>query len=701
MEMVRAEAAGIGFSCDPRNGRQDVLVISANFGLGESVVGGAAEPDEYCLDTTPWFTRPVIREKRTGRKEGMTVFKDGGGTEFISSADLAGKQVLPDEQIVRLGSLIIRVYEALGAGDTHQDIEWVYDGRDFILVQARPVTVMPRCTFAELRNQPDIWSNGNYRDAVPMVVSTLGRGLLKQIIDIIHDTSFTAIGYRLPEGLQFSRYFHGRLYANISALQWAWYDAFGVRPRDFTGYWGGHQPEIEINDEKPLRGINGIKRIWRNIKNFSLIKKTAKNADGLFAAVSGPAAECLNRGFKDLADGQFAVVFDDTGRVLADFAREYWFLSSVANMPYFYLSGTFNKEFPGKAYGLVNALMAGGAEITSAEHGYKLVELAEIASRDVEARKFFSTETIRSQSWEQELPEKSPFKQAFRGFLKKYGHRGVYELDIINPRWREDTAYLLEIVGSTLDTANLAAIKDRQKEKSDAAWKEVDKKLSAARRRSVRKWVKQAQAGAGLREMAKSVIVMPLEVMRVIALEIGSRFVERGIIMEPEGIFHCAWPEMFAVLSGEWDGKGLALLADERRARRAEMEALASPDLIMGETPKFTEQAARVSGNALEGVRAAAGRATGTARLVNHPNEGERLKSGEVLIAPSTDPGWTPLFLKASAIVMETGGYLSHGAIVAREYGIPAVINIAGVMKLIKDGRQVTVDGDEGKVFLT
>lgn len=104
--------------------------------------------------------------------------------------------------------------------------------------------------------------------------------------------------------------------------------------------------------------------------------------------------------------------------------------------------------------------------------------------------------------------------------------------------------------------------------------------------------------------------------------------------------------------------------------------------------------------NELLGIGVAAGKASGPASIIRHPNEGEKLKEGDVLVAPSTDPGWTPLFLRTAAIVMEEGASLSHGAIVAREYGIPAVVNIPGVLKMIKDHQLITVDGDEGKVYL-
>ncbi|CQR74949.1 Chondramide synthase cmdD [Sporomusa ovata DSM 2662] len=145
---------------------------------------------------------------------------------------------------------------------------------------------------------------------------------------------------------------------------------------------------------------------------------------------------------------------------------------------------------------------------------------------------------------------------------------------------------------------------------------------------------------------------------------------------------------------------GLKSLVEDRIATHKANEKLIPPDLIQGDKVTHSQPAIIPAGNYLEGVGAAAGKATGTARLINHPGEGNKLQPGEVLVTPSTDPGWTPLFLKACAVIMETGGYISHGAIIAREYGIPTVINVPGVMKVIQDGQIVTVDGDEGRVIL-
>jgi rifampicin phosphotransferase len=286
-------------------------------------------------------------------------------------------------------------------------------------------------------------------------------------------------------------------------------------------------------------------------------------------------------------------------------------------------------------------------------------------------------------------------------FIKEYGYRAIYELDITNPRWQEDPSYLLDIIRTTMATANLDDLRSRQKEKFNQAWAEIIALLPADKLEGIRKMIIDAQQGAGLREMAKSVLVMALQPYRSMALELGDRFARRDLIDEPSDIYFCTWPEIFSILRGEWNAIGLKSLVQDRIATHKANELLIPPDIIQGDNITYSQPAIIIpSGNYLQGVGAAAGKVTGIARLINHPGEGNKLRSGEVLVAPSTDPVWTPLFMKACAVIMETGGYISHGAIIAREYGIPTVINIPGVMKAIQDGQIVTVDGDEGRVIL-
>lgn len=697
MEMVEAKAAGVGFTCDPRTGREDVMVISANFGLGESVVSGAVEPDEYRLRLGYW---PEIKEKIIGRKERMTVPRENVGTVSVQPAESMAGQALSDENIIKLGFLILRVFEALGSGEQHQDIEWVFSGSEFILVQARPVTALPKCTCAEIKDQPDIWSNVNFRDAIPFVQSTLNWSINKIGLPGALQSPFQSVGYHMPQGLRYIRLYQGRAYLNLSLQQWLWYDALGLAPRKTNDSLGGHQPEIKINEKKTYAGVRGLKRIGRMLKLLLAIPKAKRRARESFANYNDYTANLLKKDFKSFTNEQFIHTFITNAKVSTEFAAVFFFLGISSAPPHTMLVNTLEKYFPGKGNAMANAIMAGGADITSAQHGYRLMEMAEIARSDVDARRFFSAELFDPLLWDRGLPDNSPFKQSLRNFLAEYGHRGIYECDIINPRWREDPSYLLHIIRSTMEIADTGAIKARQKEKADRAWREINQNLPWHRRVQVKSWWKQALKGAELREMAKSVLVKLYEPGRMIYQEIGQRLAERGIIEEPNDIYHCALTEIFSIVWGYWDGMGLAVLVAERRAGMKEMEALSPPDLIIDEAPHFAESANLSPDKALTGTGVAAGRASGAARLIHHPDEGGKLLAGDVLVAPSTDPAWTPLFLRASAIVMESGGFLSHGSIVAREYGIPAVVNIPGVMKLVDDKQLITVDGDAGKVYL-
>lgn len=689
MEMVDAAAAGVGFTCDPRTGREDIVLINANFGLGESLVSGAVEPDEYCLDY--WFD---ITEKKIGRKEGETMVREDGGTDFIRSPGAAAKQVLSDEQIRKLGLIIKRVMDALGCGDQHQDVEWVFDGRDFILVQARPVTAMPRYTFAEIKNQPDIWSNGNFKDALPMVQSTLNWSLLIQIPQV----GLELCGFKIPPGLQGVKRFGGRLYWNLAQQQWSFFDALGLLPGQINEALGGYQPEIEISEKNPYHGIKGFKRIWRILKYVRLNQKISRNAKTYFDKVDEFAITFVNKGFANLSDNDLINYVKAIQRMVHEFSPVFFACAMSADMNP--LIKTLTKYFPDRTKVLANALMTGQGDITSAEHGYRLAEMAEIAREDEAARDYFARSGFEPYTWEKELPDESPFKQLFRKFLAEYGHRGIYEMDIYNPRWREDPSYLLQVIKSTLETANPGELKEQQKARAGEVWQEVEQGVPSSQRGKIRRQLEQAVKGMELREMAKSELVKIYGNMRIVSLEIGHRLQKRGILAAKADVFHCSWSELCSILKGDWNGRGLEMLVMERKQCRQKMEALSPPDFFIDDAPQYIEPVSQTLGQALKGLGVSAGRASGTACLLYHPHQGKKLKAGDVLVAPTTDPGWTPLFLRAAAIVVESGGAGSHGAIVAREYGIPAVLNIPGVIHLIKDGQSVVVDGDQGKVFL-
>ena len=253
------------------------------------------------------------------------------------------------------------------------------------------------------------------------------------------------------------------------------------------------------------------------------------------------------------------------------------------------------------------------------------------------------------------------------------------------------------MIRQSIGNASLPLIKAQQKETAEQAWQTIKKEVPFHLRLFIKPLVRQAATGAASKEMAKSTYIRLFETLRLLFLESGRRLVSRGLLQCIDDIFHCAYIEVLSLLNGEGNGEGLEQLIESRRAKKEALEKLSPPDLILDDQPEYSESVKTGSIHGLIGIGVAAGCAEGPARLIHTPEQNVLLL-GDVLVAPSTDPAWTPLFLNAAAIVMETGGQLSHGAIVAREYGIPAVVNIAGLFKAINEGDQLLVNGDQGTV---
>jgi phosphohistidine swiveling domain-containing protein len=701
MEMVPAVASGVAFSCDPGTGRRDRITISANFGLGESVVGGAVEPDEYMLDSR--ILLPKIIQKKIGSKKKYTRSRPGHGTELVSSENGANiRQVLDDRRITELGLLTLRVHEALGGSVTCQDIEWDFDGARFFVLQARPVTNMPEPGFSDLAGQPVIWSNANIKEVMPQVQSTITWNLASCMLPRMMSAQLKAASYHVPQGMNWVRLCKGRGYFNLSALQWEFYDALGILPGMTNEFIGGHQPEIKVPSGNPYAGWKGVKRIVRGIILMINIFRIQSSAQRIFDDMWKKAQEWNQLNFKGMDEQEIISLISQMRKKYAQFGPSYMILTSSASYPFEMMRKILDKDFPGRGYSLANGLLAGASEkMTSAQHGYRLMDLAETARRDIAARRYFTAGNFNPLAFRDEIPEDSRFRKEFEEFLKEFGHRGVYESEMLNPRWSEDPGYLLENVRAQILSPGNHDYREARAAKKKAVEEEISGKFKwdLIKRLKLNMWKVQAIKGAQMREMARSVLVKPYESSRSLFQEIGRRLVERGILEQQTDVYHCSMPELTAILAGYWDGTGLKLLVADRKDLREEYSQLDPPDVIIDEVPQPPVQSLETHGQVLKGLGVASGQASGLARIVHHPGENTKLQPGDVLVAPSTDPGWTPLFLRAKALVMEVGGYLSHGAIVAREYGIPAVVNVPGVMKTLHDGEPLTVDGDEGKVY--
>jgi pyruvate,water dikinase len=558
-----------------------------------------------------------------------------------------------------------RVHWALGEGSEPQDIEWAYDGERLWLLQARPVTRLPRAGWTQTAAMPRYWSTANIKDTLPDVVCELSWSILSDIVGSAAYAAQKAAGYQMPPGLEVVRRFQGRALFDLTAMQWAFYDAFGIAPGDVVKLLGGQQPEIPA-PPNPLQGPQGRRRgmaslrLLRQIWNYPAKSRAA--IENLFDFQrSLQPVDWTNVSRADLRRTMTRII---------EAQNSFLPVAGLANGS----SGPWQMALDAlvKDADLIARLQAGAGGVASAEQGYRLYDMAQ-------------------------------GKSTLEGFLRDFGHRAVYECHALNPRWAEDPSWILEQVQRIRDNPPARDPRENAAEVRRQAERELRQRFGW--RTPLLRWlVRKLREAMAARESAKSALVGLLLPVRRVVLEIGRRLVAAGHLDAPEQVLDFALADVVCWLHGYWDGAGARELAGDRAHRCDLWRAETGQDLITEEpdgrlAAPIPQPAGLPESGVWSGISVSPGIASGSARIVRHPAGAAHLRQGDILVAPSTDPGWTPLFLRASAIVMETGGFLSHGAIVAREYGIPAVANIPGILNALQEGERITVDGSMGQVI--
>jgi rifampicin phosphotransferase len=298
-------------------------------------------------------------------------------------------------------------------------------------------------------------------------------------------------------------------------------------------------------------------------------------------------------------------------------------------------------------------------------------------------------------------------QQGLADFLRVYGHRAVAEIDLGVTRWGEDPTHVLGALANYLRLENPRLAPSVQFSRGGREARAMVAELTRRARernpllgRVVAFALRRIRTLTGLREVPKFNLILMMWSGRQLLLPVGEDLVRRGCLQVAEDIFFLDTAEARQALQGK-DFRDL--VAERRAAYRQESQRRHIPRVLLsdGTEPERAVLAAAPSApdKTLVGTPASAGVVTGTARTILDPT-GAHLLPGEILVAPSTDPGWTPLFLTAGGLVMEMGGAMSHGAVVAREYGIPAVVGVVGATERIATGQQIIVDGSAGSVSL-
>ncbi|HZG89866.1 MAG TPA: PEP/pyruvate-binding domain-containing protein [Pseudonocardia sp.] len=685
--MVEARVAGVLFTADPVAGTRTRTVIDASPGLGEAVVSGAVNPDRITVDEGGVRYQP-------GDKAVEIRAVAGGGTESVVRDGGADEHALTDDQVRTLVALGRRVEAHYGAP---QDLEWAFDTAGAAwLTQSRPITTLhpvPPPTGPGPRAYLCVsLAQGLTRPITPMgisvfrVIGATGSRLAFGIPadDLAGPVAMTVAG--------------GRIFVDATpGLR----NAVGrrVMPRIFDVMEARSAVVLRALLERPEFAVRTrspwpfARRVLRAAVRFRVPPQIA------LALVSPRAAvRRLDRIGARLTDGlpPAGTPVERLDRARALLRRVFPVLPTVAPAAGAgFLALGLARLLAGRELdtGAVHQLLRSLPHNVTTVMDLELWQVAQRLRGD-EA----SAARIRAGAG----PLPAPLRRELDGFLARHGHRAVAEIDIGVPRWRDDPDYVLGVLANYLRLDDPAAAPDATFARGAAAAAAVlDQVVDRVRRRSavrarLLRWaLRRTRALAGLRETHKDYLVRLIAEARTELAAIGTDLARRSLLDAAEDIWFLDLAEAGSALAG---ADHRAVVAGRRAEYDRELRRRHVPRILLsdGTEPEALVSPAAVDG-ALVGTAASAGEITGVARVVLDPSDAH-LEPGEILVAPSTDPGWTPLFLTAGGLVMEMGGSNSHGAVVAREYGIPAVVGVPDATSLIRTGQRIAVDGAAGLV---
>ncbi|MDV8147503.1 PEP/pyruvate-binding domain-containing protein [Arthrobacter sp. B10-11] len=711
--MVDAAVAGVLFTANPVTGRRQEAVIDASPGLGEAVVSGAVNPDHFVVDTATG----AITERRPGDKAIAIRPLPGGGTERTVLPPDSGPS-LDDAQVRELAALGSTVEQHYGAP---QDIEWAIDAADKLwLVQSRPITTL----YPLPDPRPDLPEPDGIR---VFLCFSLAQGLTRPLTPmgmagfrLIAGSVARSAGFDVPEprnGPAPYRQAGQRLFVDLTPVVRSSVGR-AIVPRVFD--------IMEARSAAVLRRLFADPRFtvttrtpWRVLRHVVPLAAKGRVPESLFRALLRPEA-ALQRAetFGGRLRASLAVPADATASERLNHAERilggklFPIVPAVLPLPalgFASLAVAGKLAGAGTNSGALQAVLRGLPNNVTTEMDLALWHLATAIRAHPGAAAVFegaSPRELARQYRSGGLP--AVVQSGLAGFLARYGHRAVAEIDLGMPRWSDDPTHILGVLANYLKLDDPALAPDRQfANAAREAEAQMERLVAVAgsrggpagrlRARLVRGALRRTRMFAGLRELPKYHIVEGLAAVRKDLSAVGAELAAAGRIGEADDIFFLDFAEAHRALAG---ASFREVVAERREAYDAELGRRRIPRVLLsdGTEPEALQAAGTgAAAGVLSGTPASAGTVTARARVILDP-QGAALEPGEILVAPSTDPGWTPLFLTAGGLVMEMGGPNSHGAVVAREYGIPAVVGVPDATAIISSGQVITLDGGAGTV---
>lgn len=649
-EMVNAEYAGVIFTETPASITGQDMTLEYCEGLGERLVSGEITPHSCRIDKSS----QIIHHLK------VPVIKKFG-----------------DNEINNLSSIALKVEKYFGAP---QDIEWAFDGKEIYILQTRPISDHLR--FKRTSDQI-VWTRANIAEVLPHVIMPLTWEVFQATLSncpglalgASNDNKHVNDGVKLIQGYAYIRL--DRMLDSFCYLP-------AVTPNIINRVLGVKLPaavQSYVRPKKPILTLAQGAFILDALNLLPSLSWSVKRLRRMPAA--GP--EQIEK-IMTWTSNCFRLHLKCTAYAIGAFGL---------------LANFLDRWIPLKAESLLPLILIGHENLQTAAQGISLWELAKHVRENPALRVILENDFnwfngAESLSAVDGGPQ---FLTMFQDFLDENGARAAGEFELAVPRWREDPSFILSVVHKFLETQeitpDLGVSTMRHRHRKEAI-SHIKSSLGTLQRRIFMRLLASYSNYTTLRENIKYRLMEGYALLRQIFLKMGSNLADRGVLVNASDVFFLRPSEVLTLNAGkELDRKATELIL-ERKKQHVHWESHVAPELILD----GGQEVISPQDDELIGIGCSPGTAEGVARVLADLCEADTLKPGEILVAPYTDPGWTPLFLSCRAVVTEIGGFLSHGATVAREYGIPAVANVTGATTIIRTGDLIRVNGTNGLVTI-
>lgn len=705
-KMVPSEVSGIMFTAEPISGNRRIVSINASFGLGEALVQGIVSPDLYKVDNRKVISK-IIGEKALGiyssSKSGIEVKK--------LPIDQGKQEALKDEEVIQLASIGKAIEKHYGSP---QDIEWALCRGRFYILQSRPITSLYPIPETLKDKDFHVFISFGHQQMMTNAIKPMGISVLRTYIPFGKGKKGGESGLMYDAG--------NRLYMDVTFMMKM--PILGKRIPDIAKGMdeliGSALEEVMKREEfkkssafnlaaqfsfgKALLGNS--KRIIRDIV-FTDLSKVHYRVNGFIKE----EIEYRQREV-DKLQGVEAIIYIQKmiNEVSVKILKEI--------IPYISVGGAVNgiiRNLCGKWLGDENLAVSLNKSLegnVTSEMGMAIGDLADIARQNRDLLSYLqnsnngTSKVLMEGLLEVRGSEK--FCTEFQQFMMKYGMRCPGEIDISNPRWYENPTELINSILNHIRSCKGGQHRENFRqglEEAERTRKNIIRRLkftpSGERKAYImNRLIDVYRTTAALREHEKYMNIQLYWIAKKSLLKEAVQLKKKKKIENAEDIFYLSLKEVAEVI-GETYKDDVKATIRERRKDFERFSKLIPPRVVTSDgevlTGNYIRNGIDMPKGALIGSPVSTGTVEGRARIILDPSKG-KLFPGDVLIAPFTDPGWTPLFISAKGVVMEVGGMMTHGAVVAREYGIPAVAGVINATELIKDGDLIRVNGDKGYI---